>query len=386
MSKNTKLQKILNLVYFILGFIFGYQIGVSLFNDEWVRGLFPERFAGTAGMLITGVLCGIVFGYILIRLIPAMAKLFANFSLDWIKQLGKVSPVVIVERSLATILALIIASLLVSPLYRLSMLGSIKLILILLIYSACIYFSNMLCSTFEHDVESFFSGLVERLKNSDRTSEDVNTSTSKNSARNSRKKNQPVPKILDTSVIIDGRIEDILATGFIDGPIVIPGFVVEELQHVSDSVDPLKRNRGRAGLDLVNRLKERNDGEIELSSKDYSDVPEVDAKLVRLAKDMKGKVITNDYNLNKVAEIYGVKVLNINDLSNTVKTVVLPGEALRVHVLREGKENNQGVGYHSDGTMIVIENGRSLIGKDIDTEVTSVLQTSAGRMIFVKPL
>ena len=186
-------------------------------------------------------------------------------------------------------------------------------------------------------------------------------------------------------MIIDGRIFDILSTGFIDGPIIIPTFVVDELQFIADSSDPIKRNRGRNGLDLLNRMQKELSVEVSLVDKDYDDISEVDSKLIRLAKDMKGKVITNDYNLNKVAEIHGVKVLNMNDLSNTVKTVVLPGEIITVHVLKEGKENNQGVAYLDDGTMIVVENGKDFIGKNIKANVTSVLQTSAGRLVFVKP-
>ena len=193
------------------------------------------------------------------------------------------------------------------------------------------------------------------------------------------------PKILDTSVIIDGRIADITKSGFLEGVMVVPGFVLEELQHIADSSDVLKRNRGRRGLDILNKIQKEPYVAVEILDKDYEDVSEVDSKLVRLAKDMAGKVVTNDYNLNKVCELQGVAVLNINELANAVKPVVLPGEELQVHVIKDGKEHGQGVAYLDDGTMIVVDGGRRFIGETIGVLVTSVLQTAAGRMIFAKP-
>ncbi|GGK21619.1 putative PIN and TRAM-domain containing protein YacL [Caldalkalibacillus thermarum] len=192
-------------------------------------------------------------------------------------------------------------------------------------------------------------------------------------------------KILDTSVIIDGRIADICQTGFIEGTIVIPGFVLEELQHIADSSDDLKRNRGRRGLDVLNRIQKEKTVKVHIYEGDFEDIHEVDSKLIRLAKVLNGKVVTNDFNLNKVCELQGVPVLNINDLANAVKPVVLPGEELTVQVIKDGKEQGQGVAYLDDGTMIVVEGGREHIGSKIDVMVTSVLQTSAGRMIFAKP-
>ncbi|MGI5825302.1 MAG: PIN/TRAM domain-containing protein [Bacillota bacterium] len=192
------------------------------------------------------------------------------------------------------------------------------------------------------------------------------------------------PKVLDTSVIIDGRINDICQTGFIEGQMVIPNFVLDELRHISDSSDLLRRNRGRRGLDILHRLQKDFPGKVVVTDRDYQDIAEVDSKLLQLAKDLEGMVITNDYNLNKVAQVQGVTVLNINELSNALKPVVLPGERMTVEVIREGKEQNQGLAYLDDGTMIVIENGKKYIGQTIDVEVSSVLQTSAGRMIFVR--
>jgi uncharacterized protein YacL len=192
-------------------------------------------------------------------------------------------------------------------------------------------------------------------------------------------------KILDTSVIIDGRIADICQTGFLEGIIVIPQFVLEELQHIADSSDVLKRNRGRRGLDILNRIQKELAIKVEIYEGDFEEIQEVDSKLVKLAKLTSGVVVTNDFNLNKVCELQNVAVLNINDLANAVKPVVLPGEELNVLVIKDGKEHNQGVAYLDDGTMIVVEDGRDYIGKSIDVLVTSVLQTSAGRMIFAKP-
>ncbi|EGK09701.1 PIN/TRAM domain-containing protein [Kroppenstedtia eburnea] len=192
-------------------------------------------------------------------------------------------------------------------------------------------------------------------------------------------------KILDTSVIIDGRIADICRTGFLEGTLVIPSFVLEELQHIADSSDVLKRNRGRRGLDILNKIQKELNMRVLIYEGDFEEVSEVDSKLVKLAKVLSGKVVTNDFNLNKVCELQGVKVLNINDLANAVKPVVLPGEEINVQVIKDGKEHGQGVAYLDDGTMIVIEGGREYIGERIDVLVTSVLQTSAGRMIFAKP-
>jgi uncharacterized protein YacL len=192
-------------------------------------------------------------------------------------------------------------------------------------------------------------------------------------------------KILDTSVIIDGRIADICKSGFIDGTLVIPGFVLEELRHIADSSDLLKRNRGRRGLDILNKIRNELDIKVKILEMDFNDIAEVDSKLVRLAQEIGGMVLTNDFNLNKVAELQGVKVLNINELANAVKPVVLPGEEMMVKLIKDGKENMQGVGYLDDGTMIVVENGRRFLGQTISVLVTSVLQTAAGRMIFAKP-
>ncbi len=191
-------------------------------------------------------------------------------------------------------------------------------------------------------------------------------------------------KILDTSIIIDGRIIDIAATGFLEPPFLVPNFVLREIQLISDSPDAIKRNRGRRGLDMLNQLQKRSDLEVKISYKDYTETREVDQKLIRLAKDTGGYLVTNDFNLNKVAELQGIRVLNMNNLANALKPVVLPGEELELQVVKEGKDENQGIAYLEDGTMVVVEGGGKLIGKKVKINVTSVIQTNAGKMVFTK--
>lgn len=196
--------------------------------------------------------------------------------------------------------------------------------------------------------------------------------------------NTVCPKVLDTSVIIDGRVADLCETGFLEGTFLVPHFILDELQHIADSSDSLKRARGRRGLDILNKVQKMPEVDVRIIDEDFPQVKEVDAKLVVLAKKMNAKIITNDLNLNKVAELQGVRVLNINELCNALRPVVLPGETIRVFVLKEGKEAGQGVAYLDDGTMIVVDNARRHIGKNVDVVVTSVLQTTAGRMIFTR--
>lgn len=190
--------------------------------------------------------------------------------------------------------------------------------------------------------------------------------------------------LLDTSVIIDGRIADICKTGFLDGKFIVPRFVLKELQQIADSADSLKRERGRRGLDILGKLQKNPNIDVKIHNDDFPDIKEVDLKLVKLAKVLGAKIFTNDYNLNKVSEIQGIRVLNVNELANSLRPVVLPGEMIETRLIKEGKEYNQGVGYLEDGTMIVVDNGRRLIGQNVNVVVGSVLQTAAGRMIFGK--
>jgi uncharacterized protein YacL len=192
-------------------------------------------------------------------------------------------------------------------------------------------------------------------------------------------------KILDTSVIIDGRILDICKSGFIDGTIVVPTFILEELQHIADSADPLKRNRGRRGLDVLGKMRKEVGSQIQILDSEIGNGIDVDSRLLKLAQSTNGKIVTNDFNLNKVAQLRGVPVLNINELANALKPVVLPGEEMTVYVIKDGKEAGQGIAYLDDGTMVVIDSGKRFIGAEVEVAVTSVLQTAAGRMIFAKP-
>lgn len=193
-----------------------------------------------------------------------------------------------------------------------------------------------------------------------------------------------VPKILDTSVIIDGRILEIVRAGFLEGPLIISVFVLEELQHIADSSDDLRRERGRRGLDIVNQMQMMEGIDIVITEEKFEQIRDVDSKLLKLTQSMEGKIVTNDYNLNKIASVQNIPVLNVNDLANAVKPVVIPGEEMKVQVIKEGKEFNQGLAYLEDGTMIVVENGKRVIGKSVTVVVTSVLQTAAGKMIFAK--
>ena len=199
-----------------------------------------------------------------------------------------------------------------------------------------------------------------------------------------KNKDHHTGKLLDTNVIIDGRVADIYRSGFLEGPIIVPVFVLEELQKIADSSDILKRNRGRRGLDILNHMRKNSKDDVIIVTNDFEDISEVDSKLVKLAREKNYKIVTNDYNLNKVAELQGVAVLNINDLAIAVKPAVIPGEQIFVQLVKSGKEEGQGVAYLEDGTMIVVENGSQCIGKEVPVSITSVLQTSAGKMIFAK--
>ncbi len=196
----------------------------------------------------------------------------------------------------------------------------------------------------------------------------------------------PYPMLLDTSVIIDGRILDVAKTGFLPGPLLVPRFVLSELQYIADSSDALRRARGRRGLQILDELQQLERPQLKIVNLDAADVREVDEKLIALARQHGMGIVTNDYNLNRVAALQGVQVLNLNELANAVKAIYLPGEHLRLRIIQEGKEPNQGVGYLEDGTMVVVEHGRSLIGQEVELEVTKALQTSAGRMIFASPI
>ena len=309
-----------------------------------VTGLSAVIFAGF-GFLITP--------YITIKPFPSLIKLFTK------------SPVQsLMSGLLGMTIGLIIAAIMAYPLSLLPKpFGQIFPLVGLLLFS---YLGGVLFVTRRDDFENFFKN--------------------RGSKTPSRAKGESERRVLvDTSAIIDGRIADIARTGFLGATLVVPRFVLNELQFVSDSADSLRRQRGRRGLDVLGELQESKEVNVVISDIDVEGVREVDDRLVLLGRQMNCPILTNDFNLNRVAELQGVKVLNINDLANAVKVVILPGESLQIEVLQEGKEYNQGVGYLDDGTMVVIENGQRYIDKKIDVTVTKILQTSAGRMIFAKP-
>lgn len=355
------LRKLLKAVIALLGALIGYGvittfIGLSIIKKE------PTGWLKLSLLIGVSLIFGIIFFLLSSRIIKFGRKIVKLIE----RELERFSAYDIAVSSIGLIIGLVIAFLLSQPL------STIGIPYVAVIVSVAFYIVlGYLGLTIPH-----------------RKKEDIYTtfaSIKKPSKEKTKVTDKSFPKILDTSVIIDGRILDICKTGFIEGPLIIPEFVLEELQHIADSSDSLKRNRGRRGLDILNKIQKEVDIEVIISDSKFDDVKEVDSKLLKLTQQLKGRVITNDYNLNKVAEVQSIPVLNINDLANAVKPVVLPGEQMVVQVVKDGKELNQGLAYLDDGTMIVVESGRKFIGETIDVIVTSVLQTSAGRMIFAKP-
>ena len=313
----------------------------------------------------------IIFALIFFRLTPALKNQSKKVANNIESDLQKMSANDLVLGTIGLIAGLIIAFL-ISQIY-----GGIK-----------IPFVDVILNIITYIILGYLGIVVATRKGKDiRNSWLMSKKISSVGGKGNKMKADAIPKIFDTSVIIDGRISDIMKTGFLEGPIVIPEFVLVELRHIADSSDALKRNRGRRGLDILNKIQTEYGIDIynTVADKALEDIPEVDAKLLKLAQMMNGKVVTNDYNLNKVASIKGVDVLNINELANTLKPVVLPGEEMILALVKEGKERNQAVAYLDDGTMIVVEEGKAFIGQTIKVLVTSVLQTAAGRMIFAKP-
>lgn len=340
----------------ILGALAGFSIADLYINTFEVVGTDePSLFIAVQ---FFGIMAGGGLGYVIGGIVGRAAK----DVLDWLEQQLKHIPGIDILIGVAgLVIGLIIAFFLSFGLGLVPRLGPYLAILSFVIFG---YLGMFIAFRKKEDICHFFR--LSEWKGGDGGPTGLN------------------PKVIDTSTIIDGRIIDIYRTGFIEGTLIIPQFVLDELQNIADSNDSLRRNRGRRGLDILNTLQREEHGRIDISPKDFSKISGVDSKLVQLAKDMKGTLVTVDYNLNKVARLQGVDVLNVNELANALKTIVLPGEEMKVHVVREGKEAGQGVAYLEDGTMIVVEEGQKFIGKDIDCEVTSVLQTPAGRMIFVK--
>jgi len=355
MGGESLLAKVMRFVIALIGFAIGY----SLFSHFQVLPV-----AVTIGAYdLSTVIGAFLFGLICFLFAPALASALGRLG-HWLERtLLMVPGQDMVAGTIGIIIGLLIGTLLVQP-FRgvIPILGDYLPIITNLLLA---WVGMMVAVKKREDILSIF-----RL--------------SRSSGDGSGKDGTVAAKILDTSVIIDGRIADICDAGFIAGKLIIPGFVLEELRHIADSSDTLKRNRGRRGLDILNRIQKESSVPVQIIDDHEDEGLEVDTRLVKMAQRMGAKVITNDYNLNKVCELQRVPVLNINELANAVKPVVLPGEEMDVHIIKDGKESGQGIAYLDDGTMIVVDGGRSYIGDEIPVQVTSVLQTAAGRMIFAR--
>ena len=348
--------RLIRAVGLIFGSVIGYQIA-DLVVRELVRG------AGYQTVRLGGLALGIVLGAIVgWGTAPGLRARFVN-TMSWVlRHLGSVPIRDVLAGAAGLILGLVIAFLVSIPLLRVPIIGPYIIPLAAVLVFG--YLGLHLGIQRREDI----LGLSERLGGRDR-----------------RIRRSSVPKLLDTSVSIDGRIADITQSGFLEGPLLVPRSVLAELQRIADASDQIRRNRGRRGLDILNKMQKELHAVQIYDEGDELAAGQVDSQLVRVARGLGAWIVTNDYNLNKIAELQGVRVLNVNELANAIKPVMIPGEELTVHVIKDGKEAGQGVGYLDDGTMIVVEGGKKHIGETLETVVTSVLQTVAGRMIFARP-
>ena len=367
------LKKLFRFILTLCGLLLGYGIASLFISHQWMQSLLGEGLSFSEAQEGVITICSaFLFALIFYNLAPLFTRQGQKVAKGIEKDLQAVPTTDIATGAIGLVIGLVIAFFIAQLINNIEILNFayVNVILSVMIYVFFGYLGMNLGRKGGNDLRIQVMNNVKKAPKMGRMGKGRDAS----------------PKILDTSVIIDGRIADIMKTGFIEGDIVIPSFVLVELRHIADSSDGLKRARGRRGLDILNKIQ--SDYGIEIyntdSEKALEAIPEVDVKLLKLAQIMNGKVVTNDYNLNKVAMIQGVPVLNINELANTLKPVVLPGEAMQVFLVKEGKENNQAIAYLDDGTMIVVEEGKKQIGKTVDVLVTSVLQTSAGRMIFAK--
>ena len=346
--------------------IVGMSLGFGIATLMELVGLF-NFLNNTNTILYIDMGVSLIFGIIFFFISPKIIKTSKKIANRAENELQNVPTGEIVVGSAGLIIGLLIATLVSQPFYK-SEIPYVGTVISVVLYLLFGYLGIKIPTRKRED----FSNIINVFK------------LSSGKEKNTKEKSGFYPKVLDTSVIIDGRIADICRTGFLEGPLVIPEFVLDELRHIADSSDGLKRNRGRRGLDILNMIQKELSVEVQISAEDFENIKEVDKKLLKLAEVMNGKVVTNDFNLNKVAEFHGVDVLNINELANAVKPVVLPGEEMIVLVVKDGKESGQGVAYLDDGTMIVVDGGKKHMGRTIEVVVTSVLQTTAGRMIFAK--
>lgn len=360
------LKKIVRIIFTLLGISLGYILANELLDIAIIKEF--NFLTKTLGIIIFIGIFSLLFGIIFFFISPVIYKFISKFVDHVEKSIQRLSISEILYGALGACIFLFITTLLTKPLLSFHRFFGPLIVILINLISTVIGIDIMIKK--KNDITNF----IINIKKSSVIKE-----------KKSKQSKKSFPKVLDTSVIIDGRIFDICETGFIEGPLIIPNFVLDELRHISDSADSLKRVRGRRGLDILNKIQKELSIETQIWEGDFPKIAEVDSKLLKLAQNLEGKVLTNDYNLNKVAEVQGVPVLNINDLSNAIKPVVIPGEEMVVDIVKDGKEESQGVAYLDDGTMIVVEDGRRYMGKTIAVLVTSVLQTSAGRMIFAKP-
>ncbi|GAA0745788.1 PIN/TRAM domain-containing protein [Clostridium oceanicum] len=358
------LKRILRVLFTLIGLLLGYLLGSSIINTNYFKQLGYINGNSLKTILFL-VICSVIFGIILFLISPWLNSIITK-TMDYImKNVQRIPANEVLLGTIGAILGLLVAALFVNLLAKIPVVGIFLAVVVAIIMAA-------------------LGGNIAIKRKEELMSIIYNFRKTPVSKEKKSKGSKCTAKVLDTSVIIDGRIFDICQTGFIEGALVIPNFVLEELRHIADSSDSLKRNRGRRGLDILNKIQKELKIEVRIYEKDFPEIAEVDSKLLKLAQVLDGKVITNDYNLNKVAEFQGVPVLNINELANAVKPVVLPGEEMSIQIVKDGKEANQGIAYFDDGTMIVVEGGKNRIGKFVKVVVTSVLQTAAGRMIFAK--
>lgn len=357
-------SKIIRAILTLVGFVLGMTTYISLVKK------FPQISLGSElYKFVAPIVVGVIISFIFFIIAPWLMKKSKHMAKAMDKEISKYPQTDIILGTIGLIVGFVIA-------YLVSQ----------LIYMLKIPILGNLLSLFTYVFLGYLGSRIALKSKDDVFNLNKLTKLTVNRDKNSKKEEKSIPpKVLDTSVIIDGRIAEICQTGFIEGKIVIPTFVLDELRHIADSSDDLKRVRGRRGLDILNIIQKELNIEVEISNRDFDDIAEVDAKLLKLAQTLKGKVVTNDYNLNKVAQVQGVEVLNINELANAIKPVAIPGEHMIVQVVKEGKESNQGIAYLDDGTMIVVDGGKKHMGQTISVLVTSVLQTPAGRMIFGKP-
>lgn len=358
------LKNILKAVFTLLGAALGWLLGSSLLSLDFIESLAWLKNP-VAAYSVNGIIA-LLIAFLFFILSPFFIRHIIRMVETVDRSFQKMSLADLALGAVGGLIALAISYFIFSrALYSLQIIGSFLAILV--------------------NVVAFVMGANIAIRKKDELGQWIGRLRGDKGARQNKKNEAGDAKVLDTSVIIDGRIFDLCQTGFVEGTLIIPTFVLEELRHIADSSDSLKRNRGRRGLDVLNKIQKELDIPVKIWDKDVPTAREVDIKLLHLAKELGGKVLTNDFNLNKVAEFQGVPVLNINELANALKPVLLPGEEMTTLVAKPGKELNQGIGYLDDGTMIVIDNGKRYVGETIDVVVTSVLQTAAGRMIFARP-